>query len=63
MNGKGYGRIRSLTIPTYYTGNFMNKVKKAMKEYSEDIRCSDRDSSGAFRSPYALIHLARFELC
>jgi len=63
MNGKGYGRIRSLTIPKCCTGNFMKKLKKTMKELSEDIRCPDRDSSGAFRSSYVLIHLVRFELC
>lgn len=63
MNGKVCGRIRSLTIPKNCTGNFMNKLKKAMKELREGIRCSDRDSRGAFRSPYALIYLVRFELC
>jgi hypothetical protein len=36
---------------------------KETKEHSEDIQCSDRDSSGEFRSPYVLIQLARFELC
>jgi len=43
LNGKVCGRIRYLTIPKYRTGNFMDKLRKAMKELGEDIRRSGRD--------------------